>query len=183
LSVLEGRQTVGGAGQWRRGLADAMERPGRRLLRLVGLAAFLILVLVFVSFLLMKLGAAPPAVLLGGPSQLPEDQAQLVAAYGLDSPAIVQFIRYVIRVVGLDLGRSWMTGEAVWAELMARAPATLELMIYSLFLGSLIGVPIGVAAAFAHGGAEDRTVRGAAILGEAMPPFLLALVLLLVFFR
>jgi peptide/nickel transport system permease protein len=160
-----------------------MERPGRRLLRLFGLAAFLILVLVTVSFLLVKLGAAPPAVLLGGPSQLPEDQAQLVAAYGLDSPAVVQFVRYVIRVAGLDFGRSWLTGDPVWAQLMARAPATLELMVHSLFLGSLIGVPLGVAAAFARGGAEDRTVRGAAILGEAMPPFLLALLLLLVFFR
>jgi ABC-type dipeptide/oligopeptide/nickel transport system permease component len=160
-----------------------MERPGRRLLRLFGVAAFLILVLVFVSFLLVKLGAAPPSVLLGGPSQLPEDQAQLAAAYGLDSPAVVQFVRYVIRVAGLEFGRSWLTGEAVWPELMARVPATLELMIYSLFLGSLIGVPLGVAAAFARGTTDDRAVRGGAILGEAMPPFLLALVLLLVFFR
>jgi ABC-type dipeptide/oligopeptide/nickel transport system permease component len=50
-------------------------------------------------------------------------------------------------------------------------------------LGALIGVPTGVAAAFNRDGAEDRTVRGAGLLGEAMPPFLLGLLLLLVFFR
>ncbi len=160
-----------------------MERPGRYLLRLLGLAALLILVLVVLSFVLLKLGAAPPVVLLGGPSPLPEEQAQLVADYALDRPAAVQFIRYVIRVVSLDFGRSWLTAEPVLAELMRRVPATLELMLFGLLIGAMIGVPMGVAAAFARGGAEDRTVRGAAILGEAMPPFLLCLVLLLVFFR
>ncbi len=160
-----------------------MERPGRFLLRLLGLAAFLILVLVVLSFLLMKLGAAPPVVLLGGPSPLPEEQARLVADYGLDRPAVVQFIRYLIRTVSFDFGRSWLTAEPVLGELLRRTPATLELMLYGLLVGGLIGVPMGVAAAFARGRAEDRAVRGTAILGEAMPPFLLCLLLLLVFFR
>jgi len=160
-----------------------MERPGRFLLRLLGLAAFLILVLVVLSFLLLKLGAAPSVVLLGGPSPLPEEQAQLVVNYGLDRPVVVQFIRYLVRVVSFDFGRSWLTTEPVLTELLRRVPATLELMLYGLLAGALIGVPMGVAAAFARGGAEDRAVRGTAILGEAMPPFLLCLVLLLVLFR
>jgi len=160
-----------------------MERPGRFLLRLLGLAAFLILVLMVLSFLLLKLGAAPSVVLLGGPNPLPEEQARLVADYGLDRPVVVQFIRYLIRVVSFDFGRSWLTAEPVLTELLSRVPATLELMLYGLLAGALIGVPVGVAAAFARGGAEDRAARGAAILGEAMPPFLLCLVLLLVLFR
>jgi ABC-type dipeptide/oligopeptide/nickel transport system permease component len=160
-----------------------MGRPGRSLLRVAGLVVFVWLVIVFTSFLLLKLGAAPPAVLLGGPNMLPEDQARLAAEYGLNQVAPVQFIRYAIRTLGGDFGQSWLTGDPIGRELLQRLPATLELMIYGVLLGGLIGVPFGVTAAFNRGGAEDRTVRGAGILGEAMPAFLLGLMLLLVFFR
>jgi peptide/nickel transport system permease protein len=160
-----------------------MERPLSTVLRRLGAGIFLILVVVVASFLLVKLGAAPPDVLLGGPTPGVEERAQLIEDYGLDRPAFVQFVRYAIRVLGGEFGRSWLTGEHVLAELLLRVPATLELMLYAVVLGVLIAVPTGMAAAFARNTAEDRTVRGAAVLGEAMPPFFLALLLLLVFFR
>lgn len=160
-----------------------MERPVRALLRRLGVGLFLVLVVVFASFMLVKLGAGPTDVLLGGTNPGAEERAQLVQEYGLDRPAFVQFVRYAIRVLGGDFGRSWLTGEAVLAEILRRIPASLELMVYAVALGTLIAVPTGVAAAFARNSAEDRTVRGAAVLGEAMPPFFLALLLLLVFFR
>ena len=166
------------------GLPDAMDRPGRFLLRLIGLAIVVLLVFVVVSFMLLKLGAAPSVVLLGGPDAIADDRAQLAADYGLNQPAIIQLIRYAVRTLTGEFGRSWLTGNPVAGELLGRIPATLELMIYSLLLGTLLGVPTGVAAAaFNRGGPEDRTVRGAGILGEAMPAFLIALLLLLVFFR
>lgn len=160
-----------------------MERSVRALLRRFGVGLFLALVVVFTSFLLVKLGAGPSEVLLGGPPPGAEERAQLVQDYGLDRPALVQFVRYAIRVLGGEFGRSWLTSESVFGELLVRLPATLELMLYAVFLGTLIAVPIGMAAAFARDTAEDRTVRGTSVLGEAMPPFFLALLLLLVFFR
>ena len=160
-----------------------MERPGRTLLRFVGLAVFAFLVVTFTSFALLKLGAAPPMVMLAGPNVTPDDQTLLTADYGLNQPAVVQFIRFVLRALGGEMGRSWLTGELVADAMFARLPATLELMIYALLLGALIGIPAGLTAAFARGGAEDKVVRGSGILGEAMPAFLLALFLLLVFFR
>ena len=160
-----------------------MERPVRALLRRIGVGLFLALVVVFTSFLLVKLGAGPTDVLLGGPSPGVEERAQLVQDYGLDRPAFVQLVRYAIRVLGGELGRSWLTGESVLSELLHRLPATLELMLYAILLGTLMAVPTGMAAAFARDTAEDRTVRGTSVLGEAMPPFFLALLLLLVFFR
>jgi len=160
-----------------------MDQPGRTILRLLGLAVFLSLVIVAISFLLIKLGNTPPLVLLGGPNPTPEVQAQLVGDYGLNQPAVIQFLRYAVRMLGGEFGRSWLTGEAVAGELFVRLPATVELMLYAVLLGALIGVPTGVAAAFNRGSAEDRVVRGGGLLGEAMPAFLLALLLLLVFFR
>ena len=165
------------------GLPDAMDRPGRFFLRLTGLAAVVLLVFVVVSFMLLKLGAAPSVVLLGGPDAIAENRAQLAADYGLDQPAIIQLIRYAVRTLTGEFGRSWLSGDRVAGELLRRIPATLELMTYSLLLGALIGIPAGIAAGFNRGGPEDRTVRGAGILGEAMPAFLIALLLLLVFFR
>ncbi len=160
-----------------------MERPVRALLRRLGVGLFLVLVVVLTSFMLVKLGAAPSEVLLGGPTPAAEERTQLMEDYGLDRPAFVQFVRYTIRMLGGEFGRSWLTGDPVFGDILARIPATLELMLYSIMLGTLIAVPTGVAAAFARNTAEDRTVRGASVLGEAMPPFLLALLLLLVFFR
>lgn len=158
-----------------------MERPVRALLRRLGVALVLTLVVVSTSFLLLKLGAAPMGDLLAGTST--EDRTQLTEEYGLDRPAPIQFVRYTVRVLRGEFGRSWFTSEPVLNELVNRLPATLELMLYALLLGLLIAVPTGIAAAFSRETPEDRAVRGAAVLGEAMPPFLLALFLLLVFFR
>lgn len=159
-----------------------MDRPGRAFLRLIGLAAFVLLVFIVLSFMLLKLGAAPTVVLLGGPDGVGDDRTLLAIDYGLNQPAIIQLVRYAARTLTGEFGRSWLSGDPVLGELLARLPATLELMIYALLLGALIGVPLGVAAAFNRDGPEDRTVRGAGLLGEAMPAFLIAL-LLLVFYR
>ena len=160
-----------------------MDQTGRSLLRLTGLALFVSLVIAFTAFLMIKLGAAPALVLLAGPNPSADDQLLLATEYGLTEPAAVQFVRFVIRILSLDFGKSWLTGEIVLDELLARLPATIELMLYGLGLGLLLGVPAGIAAAFARNRAEDRTVRLAGLLGEAIPAFLLALLLLLVFFR
>ena len=160
-----------------------MDRPGRAFLRLIGLAAFVLLVFIVLSFMLLKLGAAPTVVLLGGPDGVGDDRTLLAIDYGLNQPAIIQLVRYAARTLTGEFGRSWLSGDPVLGELLARLPATLELMIYALLLGALIGVPLGVAAAFNRDGPEDRTVRGAGLLGEAMPAFLIALLLLLVFYR
>lgn len=160
-----------------------MDRSLQTYLRLLGLAVFLWLVIVAISFLLIKLGSTAPLVLLGGPNPTPEFEARLIADYGLNQPAVVQFIRYAVRTLTGEFGRSWFTGEQVAAELFARLPATLELLLYAVLLGGLIGVPTGIAAAFSRSSAQDRATRAGGLLGEAMPAFLLALLLLLVFFR
>jgi len=159
-----------------------MERWGRSILRRLGLLAVLLLVVLFLAFLLPRLGAAPPVVMLGGATAPPAAQAQLRAEYALDQPVPVQFIRFVVRMASGDWGRSWLTGAAVGADLLARTPATLELMLYAIMLGSLLGVPLGVTAALNHSRPEDRTLRGVALLFEAMPAFVLALLLLVLLF-
>ena len=160
-----------------------MERSGSGIFRRLGVLAFLLLVLVFLSFILMRLGAAPPAVLLGGPDALPDDVAMLRDDYGLDQPAPIQFVRYVFRIAGGNLGKSWLSGTAVASDLLDRIPATLELMVYGLLLGALAGVPLGYVAAISRQKAEDQMLRMAALVVEAVPAFVIALVLLLVFFR
>ena len=118
-----------------------MDRPGRAFLRLIGLAAFVLLVFIVLSFMLLKLGAAPTVVLLGGPDGVGDDRTLLAIDYGLNQPAIIQLVRYAARTLTGEFGRSWLSGDPVLGELLARLPATLELMIYALLLGALIGAP------------------------------------------
>jgi len=160
-----------------------MDLSGSGLLRRLGVLAFMLLVLVFLSFILMRLGAAPPAQLLGGPDVLPDDVALLTDDYGLEQPAPIQFLRYIVRLAGGQLGKSWLSGTSVASDLLERIPATLELMFYGLLLGGLAGVPMGYVAAMARHRAEDRVLRMVALVIEAVPAFVIALLLLLVFFR
>lgn len=159
-----------------------MDRAGQYVMLQLGRLAFLLLVMAFVTFMLLRLGGAPPVVMLGGSTASVDEVAQLRADYGLDQPVPVQFIRFVLRIAQGDLGRSWLTGNRVAAELFSRLPATLELMLYGIALGGLIGVPLGIAAGFGRGRAEDHAVRGFALLVNAIPGYFLSLALLMVFF-
>jgi peptide/nickel transport system permease protein len=80
-----------------------------------------------------------------------------------------------------NLGKSYRSGEAVTAELAQRLPATLLLAGTSLTLATLIGIPLGVFAAVWRGSPVDGLSRLLALLGAAVPSYLLALLLVLVF--
>ncbi len=79
----------------------------------------------------------------------------------------------------LDLGQSLVTGEAVWAEVSHQLGATLRLSLTALLLAALIGVPLGLWAGRHPGGRLDRTMMAATVVLRATPPFLLAVLLML----
>ncbi len=80
-----------------------------------------------------------------------------------------------------DLGTSLDTNQAVWARLVERMPATLELGIVSLLIAILVGVPLGVLSAVYRGSWFDNLVRFIAVIFEAVPSFWLGLLLILLF--
>ncbi|MDO4232647.1 MAG: ABC transporter permease [Lautropia sp.] len=80
----------------------------------------------------------------------------------------------------LDLGRSLVTNETVWDEISHQLGATLRLSLGALGLGALIGIPLGLLCAWRAGGVIDRLVLGLTVVLRATPPFLLAVLLMLV---
>jgi peptide/nickel transport system permease protein len=96
---------------------------------------------------------------------------------GLDQPVIVQLGRYLGDVVTGDLGDSVVQRRPVTDLLVERLPVTLELSMTALLLAVLVGVPLGVAAAYRHNSATDVGTMVFANIGVAMPVFWLGLML------
>jgi peptide/nickel transport system permease protein len=103
------------------------------------------------------------------------------SANGLDRPFVVQFLRYLGRLVRGDLGRSLLTGNPVIKDLAQRLPATLELTLSSVFIGTLIAIPIGVFAAIRRGKSIDLLIRIPSFLLLATPVFWSGILFQLIF--
>jgi peptide/nickel transport system permease protein len=151
---------------------------GRRLLfiapQLVGI--------VLVSFLLVKTIPGDPAVLMLGPTATPEAIASLRLKMGLDQPIFVQFWIYLKDLLHGDLGTSWQTTQPVFNDLLLRFPATLELVTLGLLVAILVGVPLGLVAAFNPRSRLARIADFYGLCAGAVPDFWLALVLIYLFY-
>jgi oligopeptide transport system permease protein len=137
-------------------------------------------VVVALSFALTR--AAP-----GGPfdeeqALPPEIRANLEAAYGLDDPVPVQFGRYVAGLLRGDFGPSFKFRDFTVTELIAGGlPVSLAIGSAALLLALALGIPMGIAAARARGGAADRAVMAFAVAGISVPVFVIAPFFALVF--
>jgi peptide/nickel transport system permease protein len=101
------------------------------------------------------------------------------AELGLDVPAYVQYFRWVSGVMRGDLGTSMNTFRPVLSEIASRLPITAELALLSLFFGTLIAVPIGVASAVFQDSWIDYVGRLLAMLALSVPSFVIATCLIL----
>jgi oligopeptide transport system permease protein len=137
-------------------------------------------VIIILAFLLTRL--AP-----GGPfdeeqALPPEIKANLERAYGLDRPLPIQLGRYVAGLLRGDFGPSFKFKDFTVTELIATGlPVSLRLGVAAILLATLVGVPAGVLAAIRRNTAVDHTVTGFAVLGIAVPVFVIAPLLALVF--
>jgi len=137
-------------------------------------------VVVTVTFFLMRL--AP-----GGPfdqeQPLPaEIAANLEAAYGLDQPLAVQYGRYLRGLLRGDFGPSFKYRDFTVTELIGQGlPVSLTLGLCALALAIGIGIPLGVLAALRRNTLSDRLIIAIAVMGIAVPGFVVAPLLALVF--
>lgn len=145
--------------------------------RLLGAIPTLFLVIVL-AFLLVH--AAP-----GGPFDderaLPADiEANIAAAYHLDEPLPMQFLRYLGGVVQGDFGPSYSYRDYTVSELIGRSfPVSVHLGILAMIVAVVTGVSIGVIAALNRNSALDKIVMGFAMTGISIPVFVIAPVLVL----
>lgn len=150
----------------------------RFILRRVILGALVCMTVLVISFALTRV-AGDPALAVAGPQATAQDVAAIRTAYGLDRPLPEQFFNWVGAVAQGDLGRSYLFREPVANLIRARLPITLTLGLVGLGFALLIALPLGIVAALREGTATDRLVMLVALLGQAMPSFWLALLLII----
>jgi len=117
----------------------------------------------------------------GNPRLTAADVQRLRQLHGLDLPEWRRYLNWVTALLGGDLGYSRLFHQPVAELLPARLGNTLILMSASLVLALAIALPAGVLAARREGGAVDGWINLACFAGISLPPFWLALLLMLVF--
>src|SRR3954451_4263486 len=131
-----------------------------------------------ISFSLTRL-AGDPAMAVAGPQASAEDIATIRKNYGLDRPLPEQFLNWVAAAAHGDLGRSYLFREPVANLIRARLPITVTLGLVGILFAAAISLPLGIIAAMNEGTLLDRGVMLLALVGQAMPSFWLALLLII----
>ncbi|GGM15499.1 ABC transporter permease [Nakamurella endophytica] len=149
-------------------------------LRRLGLMVLVFAGLVVIAFLMTQVLPGDPARAAAGRNASPEQIAAVASQLGLDQPVWRQFLRYAGRLLHGDLGTSVVTHRPVLADLGEVLPVSLELVLAAMLLNLVIGVPLGVLAAYRRGRWADGLTRVVVLLGAAVPAFWLGLILQLV---
>jgi peptide/nickel transport system permease protein len=122
-----------------------------------------------VVFVIARMVPGDPARMALGPTASQAQVEQLRRDMGLDRPLIVQYGRYLSGLLRGDLGDSLLTRRPVARDLAQAFPATLELVVSTIVLTTLLGLPFGVLAARYKDGWFDGVARIVSLLGVVTP--------------
>lgn len=147
----------------------------RRLLQLLPVL-FVVSAIVFFVFRIIPGDAAVTRL---GESADPESVARLRREMGLDKPLYVQYLVWLGRAVRADLGESAINRQGVFALVIEKFPATLELAALGIALSLLLSVPAGILSALRRGSWLDHLTRLGALVGFCVPRYWLAVLLIL----
>lgn len=139
-------------------------------------------VVTLITFFLSHVVPGDPARLVAGINAPQAQVERLRHELGLDQSIVQQYRSYMGDLAQGDLGVALSNGESVADNLDQAFPATLELALVALAISILAGVPLGVVAAARRGRGADHLSRLVAILGVALPVFVIGIVLLLIFY-
>lgn len=155
------------------------------MIRFIGHRLLLMVVTLFIvsfgTFLLVKLMPIDPAAAIAGDFATPEQVEAVREDLHLNDPLLSQYWRWLSGAVQGDFGESYQRGSSVSSELELRLPVTLGLIAASTVFALLIGVPLGLLSGLRPNGTTDGVSRVLASLSVAIPNYLLALVLVIVF--
>jgi len=148
--------------------------------RRLGLAVLVALAVSFLAFMLIHL-SGDPALALAGESAREADIAMIREMYGLDRPLLVQYGSWLWQLVNGDFGASVYFKTPAGPLIFAKLQTTLVLGMAALVVALAISVPLGVLAALYKNSLIDRFCLSVAVLGQALPNFFFALLLIMLF--
>lgn len=150
------------------------------LVKRIALALSQMLAISAIAFTLLYLSSDGIARAILGEQATEAQVAAKTAELGLDRPLVVRYVEWLGNALTGDLGRSYFTPQEVIDALLQRLPVTLSLIITVTIISAIIAFALGVAAAVFRGWL-DRVVQVLSVVGYAIPGFLLALFLVLIF--
>src|SRR5215468_378088 len=155
----------------------------RYIIRRLVAMPLLLLGIVSIAFLITHFTKGDPLISIIGERQM--DNPVVIAAararWGLDRSLPEQYLIYVGNLLSGDFGTSLRTKLGVGHDLAVRLPATLELVVAAMLLGSIVGITLGVVAARYRDRAADHLARLFALIGSSLPVFWSGLILLFIF--
>lgn len=137
---------------------------------------------ILIAFTFFTLAASgDPAVILLGPEADPATIEAFRLKWGLNYPLWKQFLIYMDGLVHFNFGLSYRTSRPALELVLDRLPQTLSLVTPTIFISIGLGVPTGLFAAMHKGHRADRLTIIVAVIGLAIPSFLLGIFLIYLF--
>lgn len=143
--------------------------------------SMLVLLAVSVVVFFAVYGIGDPVELLVSPQASAADRAALIQRLGLDLPVWQQYLTFMANALKGDLGRSFVHGVPALQLILARLPATFELVLLSMILALAAGIPLGLMAGLNPDSRRARIVMAGTALGFSLPSFWKGMMLILLF--
>jgi peptide/nickel transport system permease protein len=150
------------------------------LLRRVGQAALVMVLVAAAAFILFTYVGDPVNNLVGQEASI-EDRQALRDRLGLNDPAPVQFVRFLGNALTGEFGISYRMQRPVSDLIAERLPATVELVLASALFALLLGIPMGVYTAIHREGIVSRIVLTVSLIGVSLPTFVIGIALIYLF--
>lgn len=155
---------------------------GSYIFKRIMLAIPLLIIISFITFVLINLSPLDPAVVVLQAQEVPQITDELIAqtneALGFDQPFMIQYANWIMAVVQLDFGNSYVSGEPVWSLMGPAFMNTLKLTLVSSVFIIALSILLGVICAMREGKLLDRSVRGISFFLTAMPSYWLAAIMI-----
>ena len=152
----------------------------KRLLHLIPI----LIGITFLSFAMMRLAGGDAVTYMYENAGTAVSQEVIDAAkaeYGLDKPFLVQYANWFGGMLRGDMGESYVSHKDVFETFVSKLPATLLLTLSSILLTVAIAIPLGILSAIKHNKWVDYLIRFFSFIGNSMPNFFAALVLMYIF--
>ena len=142
---------------------------------------FILIGVSFITFMLLYILPADPAVQIAGRSATPDTVESIRRELGLDKPLFVQYFNYMINLLQGDLGRSYLQKSEVGALIWSRLGPTISLMFFAILAELALGLIAGVFAAIYRGKKLDKGLMIASFVAVSAPQFIVSILVLYVF--
>lgn len=143
--------------------------------------AFLILIVVSALTFSLSHLSSDPAMTIAGETASPEDIEAIRKLYGFDQPVWKQYANWAGRALAWDFGESYHYKLPVSEMIGGRIGTTMTLGVCAILFALLLSIPLGTLAAMRPDSLIDRTALFIAVIGQALPTFWFALMMMIVF--